>query len=57
MFAHDPLINAELEKSKLMGEGVDTQSGETNRSILSQQKLSSANEIMHTNEKNKQVKQ
>lgn len=38
MFAQDPLINIVLEKTKLMGKGVDTQSGETNRSILSQQK-------------------
>lgn len=48
MFAHDPLINLVVEKSTIMGEGVDTQSGETNRSILSQQKwLFSTNEIMH----------
>jgi len=45
MFVHDPLINLVVEKSTIMGEGVDTQSGQTNRSILSRQKLSSTNEI------------
>lgn len=38
MFAHDSLINA-VEKSKMMGEAVDTQSRETkNGAILSNQK-------------------
>lgn len=45
-FAHDPLLNVMVEKSK-MGEGVGTQSGETHRSILPAQKWSSTSEITH----------